>query len=131
MGSGAVTRPSKKQKMVTLSTTEAEFIAAASSSCEAIWLSRILDVLHDQQQGPTLIYCDNVSAIKLSKNPVLHGRSKHIDVRYHFLCDLVNNGTIDLLHCRSEDQIADIFTKALKYPVFKKLRHLPGVGPAS
>lgn len=127
ISSGAVTWSSKKQQIVTLSTTEAEFVAAASSSCQAIWLRRLLGVLHNQPQGPTLIYCDNVSAIKLSKNPVLHGRSKHIDVRFHFLRDLCKNGVIELAFCKSEDQTADLLTKPLKPPVFMKLRRMLGV----
>lgn len=127
MGSGAISWSSKKQQIVTLSTTEAEFVAAASSSCQAIWLQRLLEVLHNQQQGPTLIHCDNVSAIKLSKNPVMHGKSKHIDVRYHFLRDLCKDGIIDLVFCKSEEQTADILTKPLKPAVFIKLRSQLGV----
>ena len=127
MSSGAVSWSSRKQQVVTLSTTEAEFIAAATSACQAIWMRRILEELHFQQLEPTIIYCDISSAIKLSKNPVLHGRSKHIDVRYHFLRDLTNEGIIDLVYCRSEDQVADIMTKPLKLNAFEKLRGLLGV----
>ncbi|CAL5368349.1 unnamed protein product [Camellia sinensis] len=127
MGSGAVSWSSKKQQIVTLSTTEAEFVAAASCACQAIWLRRLLEELHYHQQGPTPVYCDSSSAIKLSKNPVLHGRSKHIDVRYHFLRDLTKDETIDLIYCRSEDQVADILTKPLKLAIFVKLRRLLGV----
>ena len=89
---GAVSWSSKKQSIVTLSTTEAEFVAATSCACQAIWLRNIL-----AQQGPTPIYCDNSSAIKLSKNPILHGRSKHIDVKFHFLRDLTREEIIDVL----------------------------------
>ena len=127
MGSGAVSWSSKKQQIVTLSTTEAEFVAAASCACQAIWLRRLLEELHYHQQGPTPLYCDSSLAIKLSKNPVLHGRSKHIDVRYHFLRDLTKDETIDLIYCRSEDQVADILTKPLKLAIFVKLRRLLGV----
>ncbi|XXG80205.1 hypothetical protein AAC387_Pa09g1131 [Persea americana] len=123
----AVTWSSKKQQTVTLSTTEAEFVVATSSSCQAIWLQRLLEFLHNQQQGPTFIYCDNIFAIKLSKNLVLHGRSKHIDVRYHFLRDLCKDDVIDLVFCKSENQIADILSKPLKPIVFMKLRSLLGV----
>lgn len=112
---------------MTLSTTEAEFVAATSCACQAIWLRKLSEVLGYHQQGPTTVYCDNVSAIKLSKNPVLHGRSKHIDVRYHFLRDLCKDGVIDIIHCSSENQIADIMTKPLKTDVFVKLRNLLGV----
>ena len=110
-GTGAVSWSSKKQPIVTLSSTEAEFVAATACACQAIWLRRILEELQFKQEGATTIYCDNSSAIKLSKNPVLHGRSKHIDVKFHFLRDLTKEGVIDLIHCRSEDQVADIFTK--------------------
>ncbi|KAL3733007.1 hypothetical protein ACJRO7_022519 [Eucalyptus globulus] len=125
--SGAVSWSSKKQPIVTLSTTEAEFVAATSSACHAIWLRKILGELQFKQQEATTIYCDNNSAIKLSKNPVLHGRSKHIDVKYHFLRDLTKDKVIDLVFCRSEDQLADLFTKPLKVSTFQKLRKLLGV----
>lgn len=72
--------------MVSLSTTEAEFIAAASCACQAVWLQRVLAKLNQISENKVItINCDSSSAIKLSKNPVLHGRSKHIDVRFHFL----------------------------------------------
>jgi hypothetical protein len=74
-----------------------------------------------------MIHCDNSSTIKLSRNPVLHGRSKHIDVRYNFLRNLVTEKIINLVHCRSEDQVADILTKSLKLKAFEKLRGLLGV----
>lgn len=114
-----------------MSTTEAKFIAATTSASQAIWLRRILEELHFYQHGPTVIHCDNSSTIKLSKNPVLHGRSKHIDVRYHFLCDLTTKKTIDLVYCRSEDQVADIMTKPLKLEAFEKLCGLLGVCSSS
>jgi hypothetical protein len=84
-------------------------------------------VLHFKEDGPTQIYCDSSSAITLLKNPVLHGRSKHIDVKYHFLRDLTNDGVINLIYCKSEDQIADILTKPLKFSAFQKLKKLLGV----
>ncbi|CAL2237047.1 unnamed protein product [Prunus armeniaca] len=127
IGAGAVSWSSKKQQIVTLSTTEVEFVAATSCACQAIWLKRMLEELHCYQEGSIQVFCDNSSAIKLLKNPVLHGRSKHIDVRYHFLRDLCTNGVIDMIYCRSEDQVADILTKPLKVPVFVKLRELLGV----
>ncbi|PNX85850.1 hypothetical protein L195_g041924 [Trifolium pratense] len=125
--SGAVSWSSKKQPVVTLSTTEAEFIAAASCACQGIWMRRILEKLGHTQLGSTTVYCDNSSAIKLSKNPVLHGRSKHIDVRFHFLRDLTKDGTLELAHSNSHDQIADIMTKPLKFEAFEKLRGLLGM----
>lgn len=127
LGSGAISWSSKKQAIVTLSTTEAEFVAASSCACQGIWLRKILHHLCQTQRSCTKIYCDNSSSIKLSKNPILHGRCKHIDVRFHFLRDLTKDGTIELVHCTSEDQIADIFTKPLKLESFCKLRAKLGI----
>jgi hypothetical protein len=127
MGSSAVCWSSKKQPIVTLSTTEAEFVAAASSACQCIWLRNVLAHLHLNQKTATIINCDNSSSIKLSKNPILHGRCKHIDVRYHFLRDLNKDGIIELSFCKSQDQLADIMTKALKLETFCRLREGLGV----
>jgi hypothetical protein len=127
MGTGAISWSSKKQPIVTLSTTEAEFVAATACTCQAIWLRKILEELHSKQVGAITIFCDNNSAIKLSKNPVLHGRSKHIDVKYYFLRDLSNDGVIDLKYCKSEEQLADMFTKPLRFFPFQNLRRLMGV----
>jgi hypothetical protein len=127
LGSGAISWSSKKQAIVILSTTEAEFVTASSCACQGIWLRRILNHLCQTQKSCTKIYCDNSSSIKLSKNPIIHGRCKHIDVRYHFLRDLTKDGTIELVHCNSEDQMADIFTKPLKLESFCKLRARLGV----
>jgi len=113
LGTSVVSWSSKKQQIVTLSTIEVEFIVVIACACQAIWLRRILEELQFQQIKATTIFCDNNLAIKLSKNLVLHERSKHIDVRYYFLRDLSNDGTIKLIYCRSENQVADIQTKPL------------------
>lgn len=122
LNTGAVAWCSKKQPIVTLSTTEAEFVAAKLCTCQVIWMRRILKALGQKEEECTSIRCDNSSAIKLSRNPVLHGRSKHIDVRYHFLRDLVKEGTISLVHCGSAEQVADIMTKPVKVDTFQRLR---------
>jgi len=93
---------SKKQPIVTLSSIEAEFVVAAASACQAIWLRRIMRFLTLSQKS-TLIMCDNSSTIKLSKNPVMHGRSKHIRVRFHFLRDLVKDREIELEYCGTQE----------------------------
>ncbi|KAF2295457.1 hypothetical protein GH714_032968 [Hevea brasiliensis] len=129
-GSGAVSWFSKKQAIVTLSTTEVEFVAATTYACQAIWLRKILEEQYFKQEGATAVYWDNSSTIKLSKNPAIklsNGRSKHIDVKFHFLRDLTRDGIIDFIHCKSEDQFADIITKPLKLSTFQKLRQLIGV----
>ena len=126
LSSGAVAWCSKKQAVVTLSTTEAEFISAAICACQSIWMLRILNHLGWVQEGCE-IYCDNSSTIKLSKNPVMHGRSKHIAIRYYFLRDLSKNGEVELKYCSTQEQLADIMTKPLKLDAFVKLRDQLGV----
>lgn len=113
LGSAAITWSSKKQPTAALSTSEAEYVAAASSTCQALWLRKILADLHQEQKGATKIFCDNLSAIAMAKNPVCHGRSKHIDIRHHFIRELVAEGLIELKSCSTEEQVADILTKAL------------------
>lgn len=85
LSTGDVSWSSKKEQIVTLSTTESEYIASASGACHVIWLKRIPEMLHQLHQEPTMSYCDNSYTIELCKNPILHGKNKHIDVRYHFL----------------------------------------------
>ncbi|KAJ8766885.1 hypothetical protein K2173_009229 [Erythroxylum novogranatense] len=127
LSSGAVSWSSKNQPVVSLSTTEAELIAAASCACQAVWLKLVLKKLDSNQNKRTIIQCDNSSTIKLSKNPVMHGRSKHIDVRFHFLRELTKAGSVELVHCATQEQVADVMTKPLKLDVFLKLRKLLGV----
>jgi hypothetical protein len=126
MGTSAICWSSKKQPIVTLSTTEAEFVSAASCVCQCIWVRSIPKHLNMRQDGSTIINCDNSSSIKLSKNPILHGRCKHIDARFHFLRDLGKEDTIELRYCTSQDQLADIMTKSLKLDTFYNLRE--GIG---
>ena len=111
MGSRAISWASKKQPVVSLSTTKVEYIVAALCACQCIWLRRILEQLGAEERGSTEINCDNNFTIQLSKNSVFHGRSKHIGERFHFLRDLVNDGAVKLSFCSSEEQIADIMTK--------------------
>ncbi|GAU45181.1 hypothetical protein TSUD_178740 [Trifolium subterraneum] len=127
IGTGAISWSSKKQPIVTISTTKAEFVSASACACQGIWLRSILNQLNQTKDNVTIIYCDNSSSIKLAKNPIMHGRSKHIDVRSHFLGDLNNEGVIELKHCRTNEQLADIMTKALKIESFCKLREGLGV----
>ncbi|GMJ12458.1 hypothetical protein HRI_004915000 [Hibiscus trionum] len=92
-----------------------------------MWMRRILEKLGHKEKGSTTIMCDSSSAIKLSKNPVIHGRSKHIDVRFQFLRDLVKDGVIKMEFCSSKDQVANVMTKPLKLEDFLRLRQMLGV----
>ena len=87
-----ITWTSKKQKMVALSSCEAEYIAATSAACQGIWLGRLLKELHGKEVNPVRLNIDNKSAIALAKNPVHHDRSKHIDMRFHFIRECVQKG---------------------------------------
>ncbi|KAB1200325.1 Copia protein [Morella rubra] len=118
---------SKKQGNVAQSTAKAEYVAAAGAANQAIWLKRILTDMGEIQQGPVEIFCDSKSAIAIAKNPVHHSRTKHIAIKYHFLREVEASGEIKLNFCRSEDQIADIFTKALPRDKFQFLRMMLGV----
>src|SRR5208337_3779554 len=103
---------SQKQQVVVLSSTEAEYIAVASAAQQLIWLHRLLkDLGHPHILK---LYGDNISSLFLVRNPGLHRRSKHIDVRYHFIHERYEEGEIDLHHVNSEDNIADLLTKPLE-----------------
>jgi hypothetical protein len=88
-------------------------MATSQASCEAIWLRKLLTGLFGQELGPTIIYCDNHSCLKLTENPVFHDRSKHIEIRYHFICDHVQRGVVKLEYVSTDEQVADILTKSL------------------
>jgi len=122
IGSGAISWSSKKQATISLSSTEAEYKALFSSTCEAIWLRRILEDVGEGQQEPTVIRCDNQSTIKLGNNLVCHARSKHIDTQYHFVREKVQSKGISLIYCNKNENVADIFTKPLGKAKFEFCR---------
>jgi hypothetical protein len=117
MGCTVFTWLSKKQPIVTLSTCEAEYIAASLGVSYAIWFRRLLQELKCPQLESTEIQVDNKSAIELAKNLVHHERSKHIDVRFHSIREYIKDGEVQVVHVQSNEQAADIFTKALSKPL--------------
>jgi len=127
LGSAAVSWYSRKQRSIALSTVEAKYMVASQAACEAIWMRKILVGLFGQMMDPTMIYCDNQSCIKLSENPVFHDRSKHIDIRYHHLRDCVVKRIMMLQYISTEEQDADILTKALSKGKFEFHRDRIGV----
>ena len=127
MGDTAFTWYSKKQPIVSLSTCEAEYVAASCCVCHAIWLRRLLSELNCPQQKSTEVRIDNKSAIELAKNPVHHERSKHIDVRFHFIREHVKEKNVHLCHVASRDQIADVLTKPLSRNLFDAYKRLMGM----
>ncbi|CAL1384122.1 unnamed protein product [Linum trigynum] len=111
-GSAFISWRCKKQDKVSKSSTEAEYRAMSDLAFELVWLRRLLHDMGIRCSLPMDLYVDNTSAIRIVVNPVLHDRTKHIEIHVHYICDLVGDGTISLHYVRTEDQIADVFTKA-------------------
>ena len=127
LAGGPVSWLSKKQATVALSTSEAEYIAVSAASQEAIWLRRLLQDLGVDETKPTNLLEDNQSAIAMSQNPVGHARTKHIDVRHHFIREQVQEGAVKLSYCPSKSMIADLLTKPLPRVLFLNLRDSMGM----
>jgi len=127
LGGNIITWQSSKQKVVALSSCEAEYIAAATAACQGVWLARLVKDMTGVEPGAPELKVDNQSAIALSKNPVHHDRSKHIDTRFHYIRECIDENRIVLGHVSTEEQLADILTKALGRVRFLELRELIGV----
>nr|XP_034923445.1 uncharacterized mitochondrial protein AtMg00810-like [Populus alba] len=110
-GSGAFSWSSVKQNTVALSTAEAEYVSASEATAQAIWLRFVLDNFGEMQAEATSLFCDNMSAISMAKNPVFHQRKRHINRKYYFIREALQEGVINVKFYRNEEQLADIFTK--------------------
>ena len=124
---GIISWASKKQPIIALSSTEAEYIAANLALQEAIWLRSLLSDLGFVQKQPTSINEDNQSAIALCKNPKFHSRTKHFDIKYRFIREKRKDSAITLKYCATEHMIADAMTKALGKIKFQRFKDLMGV----
>ena len=113
---------SQKQPIVSMSSAEAEYVAATTVAFHAAWLRRLLKDMGHTPKDPTSIFCDNNSAMQLSKHNVFHRKRKHIDTHYHFIRELVNEKQISLLFCDSKEQLANMFTKPLGTTAFEYKR---------
>lgn len=122
MSGGPVSWTSKKQPIVTLSTAEAEYVALSTATQEAVWIRKLLSDFGVSPRQAITVMEDNQGAICLARNPVTHSRSKHIDVRYHYIREALNEGIIDLQYCPTHDMIADTLTKPLPKRRFVMLR---------
>ncbi|GKF75860.1 ribonuclease H-like domain-containing protein [Tanacetum coccineum] len=113
---------SKRQPTLSRSSAEAEYRGVANVVAETCWLHNLLRELHTSLSSATLVYCDNVSAVYLSHNPVQHQHMKHIEIDIHFVKDLVVAGQVCVLHVPSRYQYADIFTEGLPSALFAEFR---------
>ena len=117
----------KKQHVVALSSTEAEYIVQMHAAKEALWLRSFLRELRSAPDDPLILNCDNQGAITLAKDNKFHLRTKHIDVRYHFIREAVEDGKVAVQYIPTGDNVSDIFTKPLAKAKFQELAELLGL----
>ena len=122
LGPSLVSWSSKRQPTVSRSSAEAEYRAVANAVAERTWLRQLLQELHHDVSQATVVYCDNVSAVYLSVNPVHHRRTKHIELDIHFVREQVALGRIRVLHAPTAQQFADVMTKGLPTSTFEEFR---------
>jgi hypothetical protein len=121
---GTVSWSSKKQELVTLSTTEAKYVATTHAAKELIWFQHLLGEVFRPLKHPIVLHSDNQLAIALThSHGQFHARTKHIDVRWHFIHYSVENGSIELIYCPTEDMTADLLTKPLPSTKVKHFAH--------
>ncbi|GJV72917.1 hypothetical protein Tco_1492912 [Tanacetum coccineum] len=126
LGGKLVSWSSKKQDCTAMSTAEAEYVSLSACCAQVIWMrTQLLDYGYKYNRIP--MYCDSKSAIAISCNPVQHSKTKHIDIRYHFIKEHVEKGTVELYFVGTEYQLADLFTKALLKERFEYLVHRIGM----
>ena len=117
---GAVSWSAKRQEIISLSTTESEYITATYAAKEALWLRQLISQLFGTTLDATTLFCDNQSAIALSKEHQFHARTKHIDICFHFIHWIIEDGKLQLIYCPTEEMVANVLTKAL---VSAKVKH--------
>jgi hypothetical protein len=122
LGNNLLSWSSKRQVTVSRSSAEAEYRAVAHAIAETVWLRQLLAELHRPLQQATIVYCDNISAVYMSTNPVQHRRTKHIEIDIHFVREKVALGQVQVLHVPTTSQFADIFTKSLPTQSFQDIR---------
>jgi len=126
---GAVSWSAKRQEIVALSTTEAEYVAITHAAKEAIWLRSLISQIFDISLDTTTLFLDNKSAIELTKDHQYHARTKHIDIYFHFIHYIVEEGSIRLVYCPTDEMLADGLTKALPSTKAKHFASQFGLSP--
>jgi hypothetical protein len=108
----------KKQSSISLSTTEEDYIAATTCCTQVLWMKQTLKDIQVEYDDPIPIYCDNTSTINISKNSVMHSKTKHIPIKYHFLREHVAEKNIRVEYVGTKEQVTNIFTKSLPREAF-------------
>ena len=128
LNNGAISWSSKKQTCVSLSSMEAEYVACAAAVQEAVWLKRFLERLgiNGMKKDPILIHCDSEAAIAYAKDPKDHKRTKHIDIKYHFIRDMISKKQVTVRYLSTHKMLADPLTKPIARDVFVK--HVKALG---
>ena len=129
LGGNCISWSAKKQSTVARSSAEAEYRSMASTAAEITWLSFLLRDLGIPLSRPPILHCDNLSALHMTINPVFHGRTKHIELDYHFVREKVAFGSLETRFVSSTSQLADIFTKPLPKASFLHLQTKLGLCP--
>nr|XP_051187754.1 uncharacterized mitochondrial protein AtMg00810-like [Lolium perenne]XP_051187755.1 uncharacterized mitochondrial protein AtMg00810-like [Lolium perenne] len=129
LGQNLVSWSSKRQPTVSRSSAKAEYRAVANCIAESCWLRQLLTELHHPPRRATIVFCDNVSAMYMSTNPVQHQRTKHVEIDLHFIRDRVALGEVKVLHVPTTSQFADVFTKGLPSVVFSEFRSSLNIVP--
>jgi len=122
LGCNLITWQAKKQRTVARSSTEAEYKSLADGAADVVWLRNLLCELGYTKLPPPILWCDNLGATYMAANPVFHARTKHVEVDFHFVRDLVKKGDLSVQYVCTTDQLADVLTKSLSTKRFNFLR---------
>ena len=131
LGRRLVTWNSKKKSCTSQSIDEAKYVAIAINCTNIVWIKYLLKGMKKEITEPMILYCDNTSAINISKNLVTHAKTKHIATKYHYVRELVEDKQVKMKYVNSKEQIVVIFTKPLPKDAFEYLRGKLGVMPLS
>jgi hypothetical protein len=127
LGPAMTSWKSREKSSISLSTTKEEYIETCSTNCESIWLQNLLTSLFDLEMEDTMILCDNQSCINMTKNTVFHDKTKHVDIQYHYIHDMVHKGVVKLQYVGIDEQVTDVLTKSLSHVKFEHFRDKIGV----
>jgi hypothetical protein len=127
LGSSSVTWLSKKQMAVVKSSCEAEYMASAAAAAQGMWLQRLLEEVTSIRVPRPIIRMDNTTALTLTKNPILHDRSKHIDIKFHYTRECVEREDVELEYISTNEELAYTLMKALGTKHFHELREKIGI----